>query len=84
MLEQERVASLHRMLSAWDGWVSIGMLVAESEYASAAAAGLDHLRHDGQPVPAPERVALSLIQVGDWPSRGPGSAPATSAPLPSP
>jgi hypothetical protein len=39
------------------------MLVDESEYASAAAAGLDYLRYEGQSVPAPERVALSLVQV---------------------
>jgi hypothetical protein len=62
-MTQERLASLHRMLNAWDGWVSIGMLVDQDEYAFAAAAGLDYLRHGGQPVPAPERVALSLVQV---------------------
>lgn len=68
------------MLIAWDGWVSIGMLVDDDGYASAAAAGLDYLRHDGQPVPAPERVALSLVQVGDSPSAD-STAPAASAPL---
>ena len=51
------------MLRTWDGWVSIGMLVDEDEYEAAVAAGHDYLRYEGQPVPAPERVALSLVKV---------------------
>jgi len=60
---QERLASLHRMLKVWDGWISIGMLVDHDKYSSAVGTGLDFLRYGGEAVPAPERVALSLVQV---------------------
>lgn len=62
IMTQERLASLHRMLLSWDGWVSIAMLVEADEYASLAGAGPDMaLRYRGRSVAAPERVALALV-----------------------
>ena len=60
IMTQDRVASLHRMLAAWDGWVSIAMLV--DDYETAVIKGMDLLRHRGQPVPAPRRVSLSVVE----------------------
>ena len=48
-LVQERLASLHRMLAVWDGWISIAMLL--DDYAASAEAGFDLLAYDGQ-IPA--------------------------------
>ena len=54
IMTQERRASLHRMLAAWDGYISIALLV--DDYAHAVAQGLHVLAYQGRPVPAPERV----------------------------
>jgi len=59
-MTQERRASLHRMLAAWDGYISIALLV--DDYAHAVAQGMHVLAYQGRPVPAPERVTLTIIE----------------------
>ena len=61
-LVQERLASLHRMLAVWDGWISIAMLL--DDYAASAEAGFDLLAYDGQMPALPQRIVLSVVQVG--------------------
>ena len=48
------------MLAAWDGYISIALLV--DDYAHAVAQGMHVLSYQGRPVPAPERVTLSIIE----------------------
>ena len=60
IMTQERRASLHRMLAAWDGYISIALLV--DDYAHAVAQGMHVLAYQGRPVPAPERVTLTIIE----------------------
>ncbi|KAL1495658.1 hypothetical protein AB1Y20_016524 [Prymnesium parvum] len=60
IMTQERLASLHRMLTVWDGWVSIAMLV--DDYATASSMGLQMLSYDGRLPPLPERITLSLVE----------------------
>ena len=60
IMTQERMASLHRMLAAWDGWISIALLV--DSYDDAIALGLDLLTYRGQGPPAPERITLSIVE----------------------
>ena len=60
IMTSERVASLHRMLDAWDGWCSIALLV--DDYEAAAAQGLEVLSYRGRLPPAPRRLALTIVE----------------------
>lgn len=60
IMTQERLASLHRMLNAWDGYVSVAMLV--DSYDEALGLGLSILHYRGQPPVAPERLTLTLVE----------------------
>ena len=60
IMTQERMASLHRMLSVWDGYVSIALLV--DVYDEAAPEGINLLRYRGALPPAPQRIALSIVE----------------------
>ena len=60
IMTQERMASLHRMLYQWDGYVSIALLV--DSYADAAPQGIELLRYHGRLPPAPQRITLSIVE----------------------
>jgi hypothetical protein len=74
IMTQERLASLHRMLAAWDGYVSIALLV--DSYDEAAPEGISLLRYRGflvrrPPPPIANPVSACSTPVIDrWTERG--------------
>ena len=56
----ERVASLHRMLGAWDGHVSLALLL--DSYEEQVDEGMALLRYRGRPPPSGERITLTLVE----------------------
>ena len=59
IMTQERRASLHRMLAAWDGYISIALLV--DDYPAAVAQGMHVLAYQGRAVPAPLLGAVAQL-----------------------
>ena len=60
IMTQERMASLHRMLAAWDGYISIALLV--DSYDDAHRDGIELLRYRGRLPPAPQRITLTIVE----------------------
>ena len=60
IMTQERTASLHRMLTVWDGYVSIALLV--DSYDEASPEGIGLLRYHGVLPLSPQRITLSIVE----------------------
>lgn len=67
IMTQERLASLHRMLSLWDGWASIALLV--DDYATAAPQGTPNDVHVCETEAAIANAPMRLLWRA-WPNSG--------------